>query len=128
MNNSSIQLEETIIDVSSILKEKEAGTIVNISALRKVSESNEWSTLKTNIFDGITERLRREIMGEARKENPDTLKLARLSGELKWAERYSDLSVLENSLKLDLINLRRQLHGKTEEPGGNARDGARNGS
>lgn len=116
MNNAFLTLEavklyqEKEIDLAPILREKEAELLETISAVQKISKTKEWSTLKTKVFDGITEHLSQEITREARIETPDTLKLNRLAGQLKWAERYSDLQKFEDSLRVELTNVRNKLN------------------
>lgn len=124
MNNSrlvheavSLTLEEPLHNKETF-RAREGELITIIAALRAVQDSPEWSTLKTKVFDDLPLALTREIQSEARKENPDTLKLNRLAGQLKWAEKYSDLSKLEQVFKLELTNVRTLLYGKTQEKPG----------
>lgn len=121
MNNSWLTLEsvklsqEELVDRTPELQEKEGELVKLIGAIQEIGKTKEWSTLKTKVFDGVTESLSREMTIEAKKENPDTLKLNRLAGQLKWAEKYSDLSKLENVFRLELTNVRKLLYGKTQE-------------
>lgn len=126
MNNSKLAIEKVsltqdeVVDNTPRLREKETELITILESLKGIQETKEWSTLKTKVFDGVTESLSREMTIEAKKENPDTLKLNRLAGQLKWAEKYSDLSKLENVFRLELTNVRKLLYGKTQEsPGSN---------
>lgn len=116
MNNSKLAVENISLQVETLdrtpeLREKEGEIIKILECLQKVQATEEWSTLKTKVFDGITESLSKEIFSEARKENPDALKLNRLAGQLKWAERYSDLSKIEGEFRLQLTNVRKLLYG-----------------
>lgn len=109
MNNSRIALEEPLeqqIDLAPKLREEESKVTRIIEALREVSASKGWSTLKEELFDKLVNSLERDLRVEARKDDPDPKKLNRLSGELKWAERFSDLSKLEHVYKLNLQNIR----------------------
>ena len=121
MNNSKLVVENVPLQIeveqdrSPELRKRETELIRTIEALQEVSSSKAWSSLKTYVFDGLQESLTKEITAEARKENPDTLKLNRLSGELKWAERYADLKKLEQRLRLELTQVRSYLYGKTQE-------------
>lgn len=122
MNNSFLVQERVPLTLETPfekepLQEREAELVKIIENLRAVSRSKEWSSLKTQVFNGLTESLSKELHSEARKENPDTLKLNRLSGQLKWAERYSDLQKLEDEFGLQLKNVRAKLYGKTEKTG-----------
>ena len=123
MNNSKfvidsvpLALEENRVDKVR-LRKREADLLQIVSALQEVQKSKGWSSLKTKLFDGRKEYLSNEILREAKKVPSDSHKLASLAGELKWAERYADLSKLEQEFKLELANIRLQLHGKTEETG-----------
>lgn len=117
MNNSKlifdtvILSEEPQVDNTKRFREREGELIAIIDSLQKVQSSKEWSTLKEKVFDGLPETFSKEIQNEARRDDPDTLKLNRLAGQLKWAEKYSDLKKLENIFRLELTNVRNQLHG-----------------
>ncbi len=118
MNNSFLAIESVSLsvdeplDLTETLKEQEGKLLRIIEALQTVQDSKGWSTLKADVFDGLVESLNRAITSEARKENPDTLKLNRLAGQLKWAEQYADLGKLEQMFRQDLANIRRK-YGKT---------------
>ena len=116
MNNSSITLDniEPVVDVLPRLREEESRVLKVIESLRKVRESNEWSTLKNELFDGLVNSLEKDLRAEARKDDPDPKRLNKLSGELKWAEKFSDLSKLENTYLLQLQRIRTQQNGNTE--------------
>ncbi len=117
MNNSklaidSISLTQDVeVDRTPQLKNREGQLIKIIEAIESVGKSEAWSTLKTEVFDSIVNILEREIKDEAKKESPDTLKLNRLAGQLKWAEKYSDLSKLGGVFRQELIGLRKTLNG-----------------
>lgn len=120
MNNSHFVIEnaslnpEEPINTDPHFREREGELTAILEALQVIAGSNEWSTLKKSVFDGKTNALNRELLAEAKKEIPDALKLNRLAGELKWAERFSDLSKLETSFRLELTQVRKQLYGKEE--------------
>lgn len=123
MNNSRLVIDSVPLRLDRQetnvpqLRAREGQLTRVIEAVRKVQSSKEWSSLKTELFDGLTERLVRDLMLEAKKEIPDTLKLNRLAGQLRWAERYSDLSKLEQEFMTELTLLKQTLHGKTEKTG-----------
>jgi len=122
MNNSKFAIEgaalkNEMVNRQPFLQEREGELIAILDAIRTVQGSKAWSTLKTEVFDGLVERLTKDLQTEAKKETPDGLKLNRLAGQLKWAERYSDLSKLELEFRLELTNIRTQLYGKTEKTG-----------
>lgn len=117
MNNSKLAIEsvplvlDTPVDNTVHFRERESELIGIISNLKEVQKSKSWSSLKTELFDSLTESLEGRLFSEAKKESPDTNKLNRLAGELKWAERFSDLSKLEQEFKLELANIKTKLYG-----------------
>lgn len=119
MNNSQavgkLSLENAVkVDYTPQLRSKEGELISIIDSLQRVQSTKEWCTLKEKVFDNLVVSLERELATEAKKENPDTLKLNRLAGQLKWAEKYSDLTKLEDSFRLELTHVRIKLYGKTK--------------
>lgn len=123
MNNSKLVIDsaslrpDPVPDLGPTLREREGELLQIIASIQKVQSSKEWSSLKTYVFDGLTERLSKDILSEAKKENPDALKLNRLAGQLKWAEQYSDLLKLEEKFRIELAQVRLKLHGTTEKTG-----------
>lgn len=123
MNNSKLVIDsaslrpDPVPDLGPTLREREGELLQIIASIQKVQSSKEWSSLKTYVFDGLTERLLKDILSEAKKENPDALKLNRLAGQLKWAEQYSDLLKLEERFRTELAQVRLKLHGTTEKTG-----------
>lgn len=111
VENVSLSLEER--PNGAPLKEREAELIAILEAIRVIQGSNEWSTLKIKVFDSLTTNLEKDLGSEAKKESPDTNKLNRLAGQLKWAERYSDLTKLEQAFRTELTHIRLKLHGTT---------------
>lgn len=117
MNLSQVQvdLEPTPReDLGPRLQAEEARLVRILESLQGIEQSKEWSTLKTEVFDSLVNVLERELRAEAKKDNPEPNKLTRLSGELKWAERFSDLSKLEQGYKVQLQAVRIKLHGKSD--------------
>lgn len=107
MNNSRITLDtEQVTDLLPKLKEEESRVVRIIEAIQGASQTKEWSTLKNEVFDKLVGSLERDLRTEAKRDDPDPKKLNRLSGELKWAEKYSDLSKLEESYRLQLQRIR----------------------
>lgn len=120
MNNSKLAIESVSFELeqpidSSRLRERESELLQIIDALVKVQKLKEWGTLKTYVFDGRTESLQKQLLAEAKKLPADTQKLAKLTGELKWAERFSDLLSLESEFREELQAIRLQLHGTTQK-------------
>ena len=116
MNNSFVTFreEDDTEEIQTKLNAEEATLVKIIEALSSVRDSKEWSTLKTEVFDNLVNVIERNLKSEAKKESPDPNKLNRLAGELKWAEKFSDLQKLEDSYRTQLSGIRKQIHGKTE--------------
>ncbi len=91
---------------------REAALVRQIEAVRAIQGTSDWSTLKNEIFASLLTSLERVLREEAKNENPNTNKLNRITGEIKWAERFSDLSKLEGTLMVELTQVRKRLHGK----------------
>lgn len=119
MNNSSIRVElseePTPVDIQPKLRSEEARLVNIIEAVGRLKGSKEWSTLKTEVFDNLVNVLEKDISAEAKKDDPNPLKLNRLSGELKWAARYADLQKMEDTYRVQLTGIRKQLYGKETE-------------
>lgn len=113
MNNSLVveNLEPATEDIAPQLNSQESKTLRIIEAIQEVKQTKAWSSLKEEVFDGLRLSLERELRAEAKKEDPDPKRLNRLSGELKWADKYSDLSKLEDSYRLELQRIRTRKNG-----------------
>lgn len=120
MNNSKLAIEavslseESRPDIKPQLREKEATLIRVIEAIQRVEKSPEWRTLKIELFDGLLASLEKELREEAKKETPNVLKLRNLAGQLKWADRYANLSKLEADKRNELTGIRKNLAYESE--------------
>ncbi len=114
MNNSRIALETPVDNSKELTVEREAKLVRTIEALQDIRGSESWSTLKKEVFDSVFQTLKRELEEEARKENPNTNKLNRITGEIKWAERFADLEKFEHVLRVELQGVRTRIHGTNE--------------
>lgn len=119
MNNSFISLEtvEPIdspqeIDRTPWLRQRHGELVKTIEAIKRIASSDDWQLLKTDIFDGVVETLEREMLSEAKKEKPDTQKLANLNGQFVWAKKYAVLETLSQAFKTELQGIKQQLNGK----------------
>ena len=115
MNNSQFALEQSLseekkVDPKPLLREREQKLLKILEALQGVQSSKEWSTLKTELFDSLSVSLKKELLNEAKKDDPSPMRLNRLAGELKWAEKFADLSKLEHGYKVELSNIRKNLY------------------
>lgn len=123
MNNSFLKTESTPIALENVeptqqLEEREAVLRSLIEAISTIRSSQEWRTLKKLVLDGKVESLTRELLSEARSDTPNQCKLAKLAGELRWAERFSDLEKLEALYRTEITKIKTKLHGKTpKNPG-----------
>lgn len=114
MNNSNLGLEtETLseqeVDRAPWLRERESELVRVIEAILAIEDTKEWSTLKNYVFDGVVEKLERDLLSEAKKEDPDKQKLASLNGQFVWAKKYADLKGLADVFRKELTNIRNQL-------------------
>ncbi len=120
MNNAQIVVDLSLSpierDVKPTLRKREEKLIRTIEAIRAIAKTEDWSTLKIELFDELVSSLERDLRNEAKKEDVNLSKLQRLAGQLKWAERYADLTKLEEKFKLELTALRTNLYG-TEHNG-----------
>lgn len=120
MNNSKLALESISLenepqrDIKPELRQSEERLVRIIEALQGIEQSKDWSTLKTEIFDELPKQIRKDMLREARKDNPEIHILTRLNGELKWAEKFSDLSKFVSSQRVELSRIKLMLYGKTE--------------
>lgn len=130
MNNSKLamdhfSLQEAEVDKTLYLRQKENELVKIIEAIQGVVQTKAWSSLTNLVFNGVVEKLERDLRNEARKDDPDKLVLARINGQLAWATKYADLNKLCDVFRVELQNIRRNLYGKTQkDPGGNTHDGA----
>lgn len=119
MNNALVFVDLSRSQAEESSKErlqKEESRLVRIlESLQVIQKSKEWSSLKTEVFDNLVNVLEKDLRTEAELDNPDPKKLNRLSGELKWARRYSDLSRFESEKRIELQRIRLQLYGKQSE-------------
>lgn len=103
--------QEKIVDLKPAFKERESKLVRIIEAIRELKKTSAWSTLKIELFDGLTESLERDLRSEAKKDQPDPSKLNRIAGQLTWAERYSDLDKFEVGKLVELKGIRKNLYG-----------------
>lgn len=116
MNNSKIAIDsgfqEENLDRTPWLRQREGELVTIIEAIGRVNESGDWSILKKHIFDGLVETLERKLNLEAKKNDLNSPEIYRLQGQLAWARKYADLQKLNEFFRLELTNIRKQLHGK----------------
>lgn len=96
------------LDKTPALRERQEKLIKILSALDGIAGA--WSSLKQEEFDSRVERIEKDLLDEAKRPNPDVLKLSRLSGKLEMADQY-DLDKLKNRYRMELINIKKQING-----------------
>lgn len=119
MNNSKIALDEISlyldkqVDKTEHLRERESVLIRIIEAINRVKESQDWSTLKSLVFDGRIESLEKQMDTESFNENINAPELYRLQGKIFEARKY-DLDKLLESYRLELSSIKRITTQPTE--------------
>lgn len=123
MNNSKLVvdrntlLDETEFDRTPVLQDQRASLVKTIEAIQRIAGSDDWRTLKEQVFDGVVESLERRLRYESLKEKLNDSEIHSLQGQLVWARKYSNLKKLADFYKGQLKNVKQQLHGKEEGDG-----------
>ena len=115
--NNSIAIEEekvTMTEPIPWLRAREGELVKIIEAIGSLSNTREWSTLKSYVFDGVLESLQKRMATEASKMPLDEKEIYKLQGQIAWAKKYSDLESLANAFRLELTNVRKQLNPPAE--------------
>lgn len=113
MNLSSLSEEETLTPTTG-RRERETELVNLVDAIRNVLMTPEWSSLKEKLFDGLVERLERQLITAATRKVVDEKEIYHIQGQLVWAKRFSDLEKLADMYRLELTSVRRQLNPPTE--------------
>lgn len=123
MNNSKLAIEQATLsedegfDRTPWLQEERARLTKTIEALQRVADTRDWKILRDQFLDGVVGSLERELRTESLKKNLDNSKIHSLQGQLVWARKYTDLKSLADAFKVELENIKKQLHGKETEHG-----------
>lgn len=117
MNNAFITETVTLSETpqTKAIQDREAKLMRMIGAIKKVIESEVWSSLKTEVFDSLLEENRKELFHEARKDQPNTHVLAKLNGKYDVLKKYHDLAELGKVFQAEFTNLKIK-YGKTQQP------------
>lgn len=115
MNNSKLTIEQFNLDNQEPdrtpwLKDREATLVRIVETLRRVAQSEDWSSLKKLLWDDVVETLERQQKSEAEKDKPDLANLAKINGQLVWARKYSDLQKLADIFMVELNSVKKQLN------------------
>lgn len=118
MNNSKFLIDSLeppeIPDKTEVLQRMEQRAVRILEALGEVIKSEAWSSLKELLFEDLTKKLEEELLREAKRPESDDRVLSRLSGQLLWAERYSNLDKLYDETRLELQRIRTLLYGNKQ--------------
>lgn len=91
------------------LRDRQTDLIRILEAIDLVLKDKGWQTLKELVFDGIVERLERQLLTEAKKPVIEAEKIYFLQGEMAWARRYSDLKSYAEMLQKELQGIKDNL-------------------
>lgn len=112
MENVTLEMEETV-DNTVHFRQRESELRAIIEAINKIAETEEWKVLKEKIFDGVLINLERRLQTEIKKKPLNGPMIHSLNGQIEWAEKYTNFITLANIYKQELINVRKQLNGKS---------------
>lgn len=121
MNNSKFSLEQfNVLGEAETpnLKDRETYLVGLVEKLRRVAASEDWCSLKNELFSKVVETLERQLQSEASAKNPDLQELARINGQLIWAKKYADLNTLADSFMVEVNNIKKYYGKTTQEPFG----------
>ena len=118
MNNSDIKLEDKEDSRLSFLQEKQGELAKLIEAINRVEANEDWRKLKELFLNEVVDKLERQLRDEAKKEEINLPKLYRLQGQIEWARKYTNLKKISDDKRLEVENLKKQIHES------NPRDGA----
>ena len=110
MNNSGVFIPPEKPDILTQLQEKEVWLTKVIESAETIHTSQEWSTLKTELFDPMLEKLEKLLKEEALKVPAATEKLAHIAGQLEAIKKL-DLPSLAAKHRIELAHIKQQLHG-----------------
>lgn len=113
MNNSKLAIEslliteETSIDVSPHLRQRQQELAEIIAAFDAIVASSYWKVLQNKVFDGVLEALQKRLDAEK-----DEKEIFRLQGQIAWARKYADLTKMTQTFKDELQRITKQLNAK----------------
>lgn len=115
MNNSLlVGYSEAVPDKGEVLRRRESELVKIIEAIKGIETRDEWSTLKTYVFDGVLDSLEHRMASESHKMPLDEKEIYKLQGQIAWAKKFSNLETLAQAFRLELTNVRSQLNPPTE--------------
>lgn len=93
-------------DSGQKLRDRQTELIKILEAIDLVLKNKGWQTLKELVFDGVVERLDRQLLSEAKKPGIEADKIYFLQGEQAWARRYADLKSYAEMLQKELQGIK----------------------
>lgn len=116
MNNSQLPLpQEAEVDRLPFLRQHEGQLVKIIETIGRIAASDDWRTLKDNVFDRLLESIERKMRLESEKKEIDTHELNRLQGQLSWAKKYSDFEKLSLAFRQELLTTRETIKQHAKE-------------
>lgn len=106
MNNSVIAFNDVQEVDNTLLREEESRLVKIIEAITKINKLDDWSTLKSLVFDSRIESIEKKISNESSKLKIEDSELYRLQGRLFEAKKY-DLDKLLDTYRLELSRIRK---------------------
>ena len=111
MNNAFVDdKDELVIDTSVVLRERQTELTNLVTAINELAKNENWQVLKKLLFDGLVEKIDRQLTAEVKKNELNPTEIYRLQGQLVWAKRYSDLYKLAETYKLELNQITKKLN------------------
>lgn len=110
MNNARFVEEEVIVDTTVLLRQRKTELLKIIKAIDNLSKNPDWQDLKKLLFDGLVEKLEKNLQAESKKNELQPPEIYRINGQLLWARRYSDLYKLAEAYKAELNNITKKLN------------------
>lgn len=90
------------------LNARRAELVKTVEAIDGVLKSRDWHVLREMMFDGLVERLERQLLTEAKKPKVEADKIYFLQGELATAKRF-DLASYAEMCKKELEGIKLNL-------------------
>ncbi len=113
MNNAILSFEslepEPKVEGSAVLRERQIKLAKIIEALNALISNPSFKVLKEMVFDGMVEKLEKELKTESSKDELNAPEIYRLQGQIKWAKRYTDFYKLAETYKIELESINKKL-------------------
>lgn len=116
MNNAKFVDEEEITVDNSLLRQRKATLIKLIEAINELSKNKDWQIMKDLLFDGLVEKIERNLLAEAKQNKLNDPEIYRLQGQLTWAKRYSDPYRLAETYRIELGEITKRLNIENFKP------------